>query len=66
VEEDDDLKRDLMVTKELIVSEISCHEIMGEKLTKKQICATTYRARMIEATLKEKEYDPHFSISLVL
>ena len=35
VEEDDELERDLTVAKELLVSEVSCLEIMGEKLTKK-------------------------------
>jgi hypothetical protein len=39
---------------------------MGDKLTKKQTCNITYKARLIEASLKEKEYDPYFSISLVL
>jgi|TARA_B110000285_G_C15134565_1_gene625975 hypothetical protein len=39
---------------------------MGEKLTKKQTCNITFKARLIEACLKEKEYDPYFSISLVL
>lgn len=66
VEDDEELERDLMNAKELIVSEISCQEIMSEKLTKKQICSITFKARLIEACLKEKDYDPHFSISLVL
>jgi len=66
VEEDDELEKDLTAAKELLVSEVSCLEIMGEKLTKKQICAMTCKARLIEACLKEKEYDPYFSISLVL
>jgi len=48
------------------VSEISCQEIMNEKLSKKQICGITFKARLIDACLKEKEYDPYFSISLVL
>jgi hypothetical protein len=39
---------------------------MGEKLTRKQICAISCKARLIEACLKEKDYDPHFSISFVL
>ena len=66
VEEDEELEKDLTNQKELLVSEVSCFEIMGEKLTKKQICAMTCKARLIEACLKEKEYDPYFSISLVL
>jgi hypothetical protein len=39
---------------------------MGDKMTSKQKCAITFKARLIEACLKEKEYDPFFSISLVL
>jgi hypothetical protein len=39
---------------------------MGEKLTRKQICGISCKVRLIEACLKEKEYDPHFSISFVL
>jgi hypothetical protein len=39
---------------------------MGDKLTIKQKCNITCKARLIEACLKEKEYDPYFSISLVL
>ena len=35
VEEDEELERDLTNQKELLVSEVSCLEIMGEKLTKK-------------------------------
>jgi len=66
VEEDEDLEKELLCQKELIVSEISCLEIMSEKLTKKQICNLTFKARLIDACLKEKEYDPYFSISLVL
>lgn len=66
VDEDEDLERDLLNQKELIVSEISVLEIMGEKLTKKQICNITFKSRLLESCLKEKEYDPYFSISLVL
>ncbi len=66
VEEDEELERDLLNQKELIVSEISCQEIMSEKLSKKQICSITFKSRLIDACLKEKEYDPYFSISLVL
>lgn len=66
VEEDEELEKDLTNQKELLTSEVSCLEIMGEKLTKKQICGMTCKARLIEACLKEKEYDPYFSISLVL
>ena len=39
---------------------------MGDKLTNKQKCNITFKARLIDACLKEKEYDPYFSISLVL
>ena len=35
VEEDEDHEKDLLGQKELIVSEISCQEIMSEKLTSK-------------------------------
>lgn len=35
VEEDEELEKDLTNMKELLVSEVSCLEIMGEKLTKK-------------------------------
>ena len=35
VEEDEELEKDLTNQKELLVSEVSCLEIMGEKLTKK-------------------------------
>jgi hypothetical protein len=52
--------------KELIVSEISCLEIMNEKLSSKQRCAISFKAKMTDACLKEKDYDPYFSISLVL
>jgi hypothetical protein len=52
--------------KELIVSEISCLEIMNEKLTSKQRCAISFKAKLTDACLKEKDYDPYFSISLVL
>jgi len=41
-------------------------EIMGEKLTMKQRCNVTFKGRLTDACLKEKEYDPYFSISLVL
>ena len=60
------MEKDLMAQKELIISEISCQEIMVEKLTKKQICNITFKSKLIDACLKEKEYDPYFSISLVL
>jgi len=39
---------------------------MADKLTLKQKCALTMKTKLIEASLKEKEYDPYFSISLVL
>lgn len=35
VDEDDELEKDLIAQKELIVSEVSVLETMGEKLTKK-------------------------------
>lgn len=35
VEEDEELEKDLTNQKELLTSEVSCLEIMGEKLTKK-------------------------------
>jgi hypothetical protein len=35
VDEDEELEKDLMNQKELLISEISCLEIMGEKLTRK-------------------------------
>jgi hypothetical protein len=41
-------------------------EIMGEKLTNKQRCNMAFKSRLTDACLKEKEYDPYFSISLVL
>lgn len=67
VEEDEDLEKELVNCKELIISEISLLETMGElKLSMKAKCNLTYKARMTEACLKEKEYDPYFSISLVL
>jgi len=66
VDEDEEMEKDLMAQKELIISEISCQEIMVEKLTKKQICNITFKSKLIDACLKEKEYDPYFSISLVL
>lgn len=66
VEEDEDLENQLMQQKELIISEISCIELMCEKLSSKQKCAITFKARLTDACLKEKEYDPYFSISLVL
>ena len=66
VEEDEDHEKDLLSQKELIVSEISCQEIMSEKLTSKQRCQITFKGRLTDACLKEKEYDPYFSISLVL
>ena len=66
LEEDEDLEKDLMNQKELIMSEISLLEIMGEKLSCKQKCNITFKNRLTEACLKEKEYDPHFCISLVL
>ena len=66
VEEDEELEKDLMHQKELLLSEVSCLEIMGEKLSFKQKCSMTCKARLIESCLKEKEYDPYFSISLVL
>ena len=39
---------------------------MGEKLSKKQICSMTAKAKLVEASLKEKDYDPYFSICIVL
>jgi hypothetical protein len=66
VEEDEDLEKELLIQRELIVSEISVAEIMGEKLNSKQKCAITFKNRLTDACLKEKEYDPYFSISLVL
>ena len=66
VDEDEEMEKDLMAQKELIISEISCQEIMVGKLTKKQICNITFKSKLIDACLKEKEYDPYFSISLVL
>ena len=35
VDEDEELEKDLMNQIELLISEISCLEIMGEKLTRK-------------------------------
>ena len=35
VDEDEELEKELANSKELILSEVSCLEIMGEKLTKK-------------------------------
>ena len=49
-----------------MLSEICLLEIMNDKLTVKQRCAITLKSRLIDACLKEKEYDPYFSISLVL
>ena len=66
VEEDEDLEKELLTQKELIVSEISVAEIMGEKLSNKQRCNVSFKCRLTEACLKEKDYDPYFSISLVL
>ena len=48
------------------MSEIAVSEIMGDKLTNKQKCNITFKGRLTDACLKEKEYDPFFSISLVL
>jgi hypothetical protein len=66
VDEDEDLERELVNGKELIISETSCLEIMGEKLTKKQACNMTSKSKLVEASLKEKDYDPYFSICIVL
>lgn len=66
VEEDEDLEKELLNQKELILSEIAVSEIMGDKLTNKQKCNITFKGRLTDACLKEKEYDPFFSISLVL
>jgi len=66
IEEDEEMEKDLLNQKELVISEICVVEIMGEKLSLKQKCALTLKAKLIEASLKEKEYDPYFSISLVL
>ena len=66
VEEDEEMENTLSTQKELIISEIACCEIMQEKLTSKQRCAITFKAKLVDACLKEKEYDPYFSISLVL
>ena len=51
---------------ELIISETRCLEIMGEKLSKKQACNMTSKHKLVEASLKEKDYDPYFSICIVL
>ena len=66
VEEDEEMENTLSTQKELIISEIACCEIMQEKLTSKQKCAITFKGKLVDACLKEKEYDPYFSISLVL
>ena len=66
VEEDEDLEKELIIQKELIISEISVAECMGDKLSNKQRCNLTFKGRLTDACLKEKEYDPYFSISLVL
>lgn len=66
IEEDDELEKDLLNQKEIILSEICLLEIMGDKLTIKQKCAITLRAKLMEANIKEKEFDPYFGISLVL
>jgi hypothetical protein len=66
IEEDEELEKDLLSQKEIVLSEICVLEIMGDKLTTKSKCAITLKAKLIEACLKEKEYDPYFSISLVL
>jgi len=60
------MEQDLLNSKELILSEVCLTEIMGEKLTIKQKCAITLKSKLIEASLKEKDYDPYFSISIVL
>jgi len=66
IEEDEELEKDLLSQKEIVLSEVCTLEIMGEKLTIKQRCAITLKNKLTEACLKEKEYDPYFSISLVL
>lgn len=66
IEEDEELEKELLNQKEIVLSEICVLEIMGDKLTTKQKCAITLKAKLIESCLKEKEYDPYFSISLVL
>ena len=66
VEEDEDLEKELVNSKELLLSEIGCLEIMGEKLSKKIICNMTSKHKLIDASLKEKDYDPYFSICIVL
>ena len=48
------------------MSEICVVEIMNEKQTTKQKCSFTIKAKLSESCFKEKEYDPHFNISLVL
>ena len=66
MEEDDELEKDLFHQKELILSEIGVMEIMGDKLTCKQKCSLTFKAKLTEASLKEKEFDSFFCISMVL
>ena len=66
IEEDEEMEKDLINQKELVVSEVHTLEIMGDKMTYKQKCAITFKAKLMEASLKEKEYDPYFNIALVL
>ena len=66
MEEDEELEKDLINQKEILISEICVIEIMSEKLTTKQKCAITFKSKLTEACIKEKEYDPYFSISLVV
>ena len=39
---------------------------MGDKLTCKQKCSITFKAKLTDSSLKEKEFDSFFCISMVL
>ena len=46
--------------------ELLLNEVLGETLNRKALTSLTCKSKLMEATLKEKEFDAYFCISLVL
>lgn len=56
----------MMAFKDLYFVENELNEIMGEKLSKKAIQASGVKAKLIEASTKEKDFDAYFLMSMVV
>lgn len=62
----DEEELNINLEKEVQVVEVLLNETLGDTLNRKAMTAITSKTKLMEATLKEKEFDAYFCISLVL